>query len=147
MNNLALSHRDHAHAHAQVSLQDLAASVSCGRFNPSHAGEGGPGRGITRFHSKKKKHPPSQFAALQQSVEELSQSMQALLQSAQEMLQNIQALLETSQAARRAEAGSSSKRRNRRRRAARRGAAPAICADFHGHDDREGGASLGLTKM
>jgi len=38
---------------------------------------------------------PSQFAALQQSVEELSQNMQALLQAAQEMLQNIQAFLET----------------------------------------------------
>lgn len=41
----------------------------------------------------------SQFAALQQSVEELSQSMQALLQSAQEMLQNVQALLEASRVA------------------------------------------------
>lgn len=38
----------------------------------------------------------SQFAALQQSVEELSQNMQALLQTAQEMLQNIQAFLEAS---------------------------------------------------
>jgi hypothetical protein len=37
----------------------------------------------------------SQFTALQQRVEELSQNMQALLQTAQEMLQNIQAFLET----------------------------------------------------
>jgi len=39
------------------------------------------------------------FAALQQSVDELSQNMQALLQAAQDMLQNIQALLDASRAA------------------------------------------------
>ena len=46
-------------------------------------------------------HPQnlSQFAALQQSIEELSQDLQDLLQSAQEMLHSMQTLLDASRAA------------------------------------------------
>lgn len=91
--------------------------------------------------------PPnlSQFAALQQSVEELSQNMQALLQTAHEMLQSIQAFLETSQATAQ-DAGNAaphaasdvptSRSKRRSRRSARRGAGDDIYADFHA---REGG--------
>ncbi len=81
---------------------------------------------------------PSQFAALQQSVEELSQNMQALLQSAQDMLQNIQALLEASRAAVQdaatavhADADADIGIKRRRRRRTRRGSG-VIYADHHG---------------
>ena len=81
----------------------------------------------------------SQFAALQQSVEELSQNMQALLQTAQEMLQSIQTFLDALQATPTQDAeneaphvdASVNKRRDRRsvRQGARR-----IYADFHVHE-------------
>jgi multidrug efflux pump subunit AcrA (membrane-fusion protein) len=87
MNNPAISHIDHA----RFPLQDLAASVSL-RHLTVVCGEKG-------FIAPLQKKTLSQFAALQQSVEELSQSMQALLQTAQEMLQSLQALLEASRVA------------------------------------------------
>jgi len=107
--------------------------------------------------------PPnlSQFAALQQSVEELSQNMQALLQTAHEMLQSIQSFLETSQAtvqdagnaaphAASDAATSGSKRRSKR--SARRGAGDNVYADFHareggGEEATVAGASKGQRQM
>ena len=81
MNNSAVSHSDYV----QVSLQDLAASMSRDELYTCI-----PGVLIIRTPPKH-----SQFAALRQSVEELSQNMQTFLQTAQEMLQNIQAFLKT----------------------------------------------------
>ena len=84
----------------------------------------------------------SQFAALQQSVEELSQSMQALLQTAHEMLQSIQTFLETSQAtvqdagnaAPHAASDVATSRSKRRRRKSARQSAGDIYANFHAHE-------------
>ena len=116
MNNQAVSYDEHARAIAiSVASQELAASVSVGRRST-------PCVLLGPLNSP-------QFAALQQSVEQLSQSMQTLLQAAQDMLQSIQSLLETSQ-----EMVQSvrTERRDKKRRTRRDGAGNARSRDEPG---------------